>query len=83
MLINVVTKRWRFKGCPKCGGDLFPEYDIETGDTDMSCLQCGHKEYLRKESRRCQIKTAKDRAAVLRDRETAGVPVKVVGEVGG
>ena len=30
----------RLKGCPRCGGDLFPEYDI-TG-TDLVCLQCGY-----------------------------------------
>ncbi len=30
----------RLKGCPRCGGDLFPEYDL-TG-TDLVCLQCGY-----------------------------------------
>jgi DNA-directed RNA polymerase subunit M/transcription elongation factor TFIIS len=30
----------RLKGCPRCGGDLFPEYDI-TG-SDLVCLQCGY-----------------------------------------
>jgi hypothetical protein len=30
----------KLKGCPRCGGDLFPEYDV-TG-TDLICLQCGY-----------------------------------------
>jgi hypothetical protein len=30
----------RLKGCPRCGGDLFPEYDL-TG-SDLVCLQCGY-----------------------------------------
>lgn len=30
----------RLKGCPRCGGDLFPEYDI--AGTDLVCLQCGY-----------------------------------------
>jgi transcription initiation factor TFIIIB Brf1 subunit/transcription initiation factor TFIIB len=30
----------RLKGCPRCRGDLFPEYDL-TG-SDLVCLQCGY-----------------------------------------
>jgi hypothetical protein len=30
----------RLKGCPRCRGDLFPEYDV-TG-SDLVCLQCGY-----------------------------------------
>ena len=30
----------RLKGCPRCGGDLFPEYDL--AGTDLVCLQCGY-----------------------------------------
>jgi hypothetical protein len=30
----------RLKGCPRCHGDLFPEYDV-TG-SDLVCLQCGY-----------------------------------------
>jgi DNA-directed RNA polymerase subunit M/transcription elongation factor TFIIS len=30
----------RLKGCPRCQGDLFPEYDL--GGTDLVCLQCGY-----------------------------------------
>jgi len=30
----------RLKGCPRCHGDLFPEYDL-TG-SDLVCLQCGY-----------------------------------------
>jgi hypothetical protein len=28
-----------FKGCGRCGGDLYREEDI--GQTDFVCLQCG------------------------------------------
>ena len=31
---------WRFKGCPKCGGDLFVDYDINGWYEE--CLQCGY-----------------------------------------
>lgn len=30
---------WRFKGCPKCGGDVFVDYDV-SGWYEQ-CLQCG------------------------------------------
>ena len=30
----------RLKGCPRCRGDLFPEYDL--GGADLVCLQCGY-----------------------------------------
>jgi C4-type Zn-finger protein len=30
------------KSCPRCHGDLFLDYDIETGLT-YSCLQCGYE----------------------------------------
>lgn len=28
------------KGCPRCGGDLFPDEDSE----ERYCLQCGYRE---------------------------------------
>lgn len=28
------------KGCPKCGGNVFPEKHVG-GVTDFTCLQCG------------------------------------------
>mgnify|MGYP005845542455 CR=1 FL=1 len=28
------------KGCPRCGGDLYIEYNV--GDASVTCLQCGH-----------------------------------------
>ena len=31
-----------YKGCTRCGGDLFSERDV--GHTDMVCLQCGYRE---------------------------------------
>ena len=30
----------RLKGCPKCGGDILVDRDIENED---SCLQCGYR----------------------------------------
>lgn len=36
---------WRFKGCPKCGGDLFVDYDINGWYEE--CLQCGYLHDLR------------------------------------
>jgi hypothetical protein len=30
----------RLKGCPRCRGDLFPEYDLMS--SDLVCLQCGY-----------------------------------------
>jgi hypothetical protein len=30
----------RLKGCPRCRGDLFPEYDLAS--SDLVCLQCGY-----------------------------------------
>jgi hypothetical protein len=32
--------KWRFKGCPKCGGDLFVDYDLNGWYEE--CLQCGY-----------------------------------------
>ncbi len=31
-----------YKGCTRCGGDLFNERDV--GHTDLVCLQCGYRE---------------------------------------
>jgi DNA-directed RNA polymerase subunit M/transcription elongation factor TFIIS len=36
---------WRFRGCPKCGGDLFVDYDINGWYEE--CLQCGYLHDLR------------------------------------
>jgi DNA-directed RNA polymerase subunit RPC12/RpoP len=30
-----------FKGCARCGGDLYREEDI--GEDNIVCLQCGHR----------------------------------------
>jgi DNA-directed RNA polymerase subunit RPC12/RpoP len=30
-----------FKGCARCGGDMYREEDI--GQTDLVCLQCGYR----------------------------------------
>ena len=34
------AEMWRFKGCPKCGGDLFVDYDMNGWYEE--CLQCGY-----------------------------------------
>jgi DNA-directed RNA polymerase subunit M/transcription elongation factor TFIIS len=34
------AEMWRFKGCPKCGGDLFVDYDLNGWYEE--CLQCGY-----------------------------------------
>jgi hypothetical protein len=33
-----------FKGCHRCGGDLFNEEEL--GQTDLVCLQCGARRTL-------------------------------------
>ncbi len=32
---------WKFKGCPKCGGDVFLDRDME--DWYEQCLQCSYR----------------------------------------
>ena len=32
------------RGCPRCGGDLFPEH--EALGWNLSCLQCGYTRWL-------------------------------------
>jgi DNA-directed RNA polymerase subunit M/transcription elongation factor TFIIS len=39
------AEMWRFKGCPKCGGDLFVDYDLNGWYEE--CLQCGYLHDLR------------------------------------
>jgi DNA-directed RNA polymerase subunit RPC12/RpoP len=33
-----------FKGCRRCGGDMFHEDDL--GETELVCLQCGSRRML-------------------------------------
>ena len=37
-----LTTLWRFKGCPRCGGDLFIDRDIE--GWYEQCLMCAYRE---------------------------------------
>jgi hypothetical protein len=30
-----------FKGCPRCGGDLWVEEDISSHMEELVCIQCG------------------------------------------
>lgn len=39
-----VKTRWRLKGCPRCGGDLYLNDDGE-----WECLQCGRGNGKRKD----------------------------------
>ena len=32
---------WQLKACPRCKGDLYPDYEF--GSWDMVCLQCGYR----------------------------------------
>lgn len=36
---------WKFKGCPRCGGDLFIERNLD--GWYEQCLQCSYKHELR------------------------------------
>lgn len=47
---------WQLKGCLRCGGALFPEYDARTGISSMVCLQCGWRLCLRYNGRRVNYK---------------------------
>ena len=35
---------WKLKNCPRCGGDLFIDRDIDTWY--VQCLQCSHRREL-------------------------------------
>lgn len=34
--------KWRFKSCPRCGGDLFVERDLDKNWYEQ-CLQCAYR----------------------------------------
>ena len=36
---------WELKSCPRCGGDLFIEKDLDSNWYEQ-CLQCGYLLYL-------------------------------------
>jgi len=35
---------WKFRSCPRCGGDIFIEGELD--DWYEQCLQCGYLHYL-------------------------------------
>ncbi len=35
---------WNIKGCPRCGGDMFLDWELHVWYE--SCLQCGYEEVL-------------------------------------
>jgi DNA-directed RNA polymerase subunit M/transcription elongation factor TFIIS len=37
---------WKFKGCPRCHGDVFVDEDIDK--TYVKCLQCGYEREMNK-----------------------------------
>ncbi|MBN1191379.1 MAG: hypothetical protein JXA46_16605 [Dehalococcoidales bacterium] len=38
---------WRYKGCPRCHGDIFIEEDVDA--SYLKCLQCGYEKALNTE----------------------------------
>jgi hypothetical protein len=58
----------RLKGCPRCAGDLFPEYDI-TG-SDLVCLQCGYVQTV--SVREGAVETVRDVAVVAGATDSPG-----------
>ncbi len=34
--------KWRLKSCPRCGGDLYIENDVDRNWYEQ-CLQCSHR----------------------------------------
>ncbi len=34
-----MMKKWWYKGCPKCGGDVYMAEDLD--GFEFKCLQCG------------------------------------------
>ncbi|MFO8100980.1 MAG: hypothetical protein R6U37_02260 [Dehalococcoidia bacterium] len=41
---------WRFRACPKCGGDVYIDQDPITGEWQQVCLQCSHRRYVSEEA---------------------------------
>jgi len=41
-----VNKVWRYKGCPRCRGDIFIDEDWDRAY--FKCLQCGYERELNK-----------------------------------
>lgn len=33
-----------FKGCKRCGGDMWAELDIVSRREDLVCIQCAHRQ---------------------------------------
>jgi DNA-directed RNA polymerase subunit M/transcription elongation factor TFIIS len=54
---------WKYKGCPRCQGDIFIDEDID--ESYEKCLQCGYERELLgvRRSKRARD-TEKDRAGV-------------------
>jgi len=60
--------RWRLKSCPRCGGDLLIERDLDFWYEQ--CLQCSHKTELK------PVHEYKDTMAGLYSESSEKVPVK-------
>jgi ribosomal protein S27AE len=61
------AEMWRFKGCPKCGGDVFIDYDLNGWYEE--CLQCG---YLRDLKTILQVREEKHEKAEKKELALAG-----------
>ena len=51
--------RWKFKSCPRCGGDVFIDQDLN--GWYEQCLQCSHKHELKNLSRFKEPATRRER----------------------
>lgn len=54
---------WRFKACPKCGGDIFVDEDM-TGWYEQ-CLQCGYLHDLKSITEIKELQPVRARELVL------------------
>jgi hypothetical protein len=51
---------WKFKGCPRCHGDVFVDEDIDK--TYVKCLQCGYEREMEKASVAGDYSRSKEKA---------------------
>ena len=53
---------WKFRGCPRCGGDVFLDMDME--DFYEQCLQCSYRHEL-KSTAEFQERDAKEEKSLV------------------
>jgi len=59
----ILTMKWLVRGCPRCGGDMFIDKDLD--GWYEQCLQCSY---------RCELKRLEDAkySAELKDKRLVG-----------